>query len=310
MLVAVLLKVPGKAMSLFILAGILFLQPLMGQDIIHLYKGKAPGSEEWNWTEGETTKNPTNTKIVYNVTTPTLTLFSPAPEISNGCAVIIVPGGGGRVLLFEKEGEMTARHLVKKGITVFVLKYRLAQTKTDDPWAEMMASLRDSSARRASASSSQVTMARADLVAAVRHVRKHAAKYKIDSSRVGLIGFSAGAVMSLNIIYNADFDAVPDFAAINYGVMQNVQKAPFREKVSPLFIASAADDLLAPATNSIELFNEWYTAKIPVELHIYAKGRSDVKGVPPHGLNGAAASTWVDRFVEWLNTLGFLHGKP
>jgi acetyl esterase/lipase len=310
MQVAVLLKVPGKASGLFILASLFFSQPLMSQDVIHVYKGKAPGSEDWNWTEGETTKNPTNTKIVYNVTTPTLTLFSPAPEISNGCAVIIVPGGGGRVLLFEKEGEMTARHLVKKGITVFVLKYRLAQTKTDDPWTEMMASLRDSAARRGSSSSPQVAMARADLVAAIRHVRKHADKYKIDKNRVGLVGFSAGAVMAMNTIYNADLDAVPDFAAINYGIMRTVQKAPFREKVPPLFIAAAADDQLAPATNSIELFNEWYAAKIPVELHIYAKGKSDVKGAPPHGLNGAAASTWIDRFVEWLNTQDLLHRKP
>jgi predicted peptidase len=149
-------------------------------------------------------------------------------------------------------------------------------------------------------------MARADLVAAVRHVRQHADEYRIDRNRVGLIGFSAGAVMSLNVIYNDDLDAVPDFAAINYGVMRTVQKAPFREKVPPLFIASAADDQLATASNSIELFNEWYGAKHPVELHIYAKGRLDNKGAPPHGLNGTPASTWIDRFVEWLDGQGFL----
>jgi dipeptidyl aminopeptidase/acylaminoacyl peptidase len=76
-----------------------------------------------------------------------------------------------------------------------------------------------------------------------------------------------------------------------------VQKAPFRSKVTPLFIAAAADDSLALVANSIELFNEWHAAKRPVELHVYARGG--------HGLNGPPAAAWVDRFAEWLERLGF-----
>jgi acetyl esterase/lipase len=267
------------------------------QKVIRLYDGPAPGSETWNWAEGETTNNPTKTKIVYNVATPMLAVFPPDASAANGCAVIIVPGGGGRVLLFEKEGVNTAKALAKKGFTAFVLKYRLRQSKTDDPWKEMMAALKDT-AEMAKVSGGLATFARADLMTAVRHVRRQAAAYGIDSTRVGVVGFSAGAVVSLNTIYNAEPDAVPDFAAINYGVMRNVQKAPFREKVTPLFIAAAADDMLAPASNSIELFNEWYGAKRPVELHVYASGG--------HGLNAAPASAWVDRFADWLLAQGFL----
>jgi predicted esterase len=172
----------------------------------------------------------------------------------------------------------------------------------------MMATLRDTT-NRSKGPSPVALMAREDLIAAVQNVRKHADKYKIDKNRVGLIGFSAGAVMSMNLIYNADLDAVPDFAAINYGVMRTVQKAPFREKVPPLFIAATADDQLALASNSIELFNEWYTAKVPVELHIYAKGRSEIKGAPAHGLNGFPANTWVHRFLDWMESMGFFRGN-
>ena len=84
-------------------AGIIFLvsQPLAAQEVIRLYNGKAPGSETWDWEEKATIKNPVNTTIVYNVSAPTLTAFRPAPDVANGSAVIIVPGGGLHVLLFE-----------------------------------------------------------------------------------------------------------------------------------------------------------------------------------------------------------------
>lgn len=294
-----LLRHAGNSSSCLVASVILLLlsHGATAQRSIRLYDGPAPGSETWNWPEGETTNNPTKTKIIYNVTTPTLTVFQPDAGTANGSAVIIVPGGGGRVLLFEKEGVNTAKALAKKGITAFVLKYRLQQSKTDDPWKEMMAAMNDPAAK-AKAPAPLATFARQDLMTAVRHVRRHAAAYGVDSTRVGVAGFSAGSVISLNIIYNADLDAVPDFAAINYGVMRTVQKAPFREKVTPLFIAVAADDMLAPASNSIELFNEWYGAKRPVELHVYASGG--------HGLNAAPASAWIDRFVDWLQAQGFL----
>lgn len=296
MKVSVMLKVPVKVSGLFILAGFFFSQPLMGQEVIRLYNGKAPGSETWDWGEDTTRKNPINTTIVYNVSTPTLTVFRPAPDEANGSAVIIIPGGGLRVLLFEKEGVATAKALAKKGVTTFVLKYRLQHSTTDDPWQEMITRMKDPAGSDKGLSAISL-MARADLANAVRYVRKHAGAYNVDSSRVGLVGFSAGAVLSLNTIYHAELDAVPDFAAINYGVVPSGNRAPLREKITPLFIAVAADDSLAQAPNSVQIFNEWYAAKRPVELHIYATGG--------HGLNSYPASAWVDRFTDWLGKMGF-----
>ena len=71
------------------------------QKVISLSKGTSPGSENWNWTEGETFKNPLNTKIVFNVTKPTLYTFFPDSAVANGSAVIICPGGGFHVLLID-----------------------------------------------------------------------------------------------------------------------------------------------------------------------------------------------------------------
>ena len=103
------------------------------QKIIPLYKGKAPGSENWNWTEGETNKNPLNTKIVYNVTNPTLVTYLPDPAVANGSAVIICLGGGFHVLLIDSVGTKLAKKLTNKGVAVFLLKYRLAQSVSEDP---------------------------------------------------------------------------------------------------------------------------------------------------------------------------------
>ena len=275
------------------------------QKVIYLYDGPAPGSESWTWSEGETTKTPINTKVVYNVTRPSLTVFSPDRKVANGSAVIIAPGGGGRVLLFEKEGVTTAKELVKKGVTVFVLKYRLGESKTDDPWQEMMAHLRDSTRRRDTVSTVGL-LARSDLENAVKYVRQHAQKYRIDPNRVGLIGFSNGAGMTLIVITSGSADAKPNFAAVNYGVRRIELKVPVEHKI-PLFIAAATDDQMAPVSNSIRTYNDWLAAGQSVEIHLYAKGRSDIKGAPAHGLNGFPANTWVHRFLDWMDSMGFLH---
>jgi dipeptidyl aminopeptidase/acylaminoacyl peptidase len=80
--------------------------------------------------------------------------------------------------------------------------------------------------------------------------------------------------------------------------MHNLNNAPFKDKVPPLFIAAAADDEQTNVSNSIELFNYWYKAKHPVELHIYPKGG--------HRLDGPSANTWVYRFLDWMESMGFL----
>src|SRR6187431_2074814 len=109
------------------------------QKVIQLYDGPAPGSENWTWNEAENDNNSWQTKVVYNVSRPTLTVFTPEAGKANGTAVIIAPGGAFHALSINSEGFDVAKWLAQKGITCFVLKYRLVHSLTTDPVAEVMA---------------------------------------------------------------------------------------------------------------------------------------------------------------------------
>src|SRR6185436_215309 len=108
------------------------------QKVIPLYDGPAPGSESWTWNEAENDNNGWQTKVVYNVSRPTLTVFTPEAGKANGSAVIICPGGAFHALSINSEGFDVAKWLVKRGVTCFVLKYRLAHSLTADPVKEVM----------------------------------------------------------------------------------------------------------------------------------------------------------------------------
>ena len=115
--------------------------PAVSQNkVIRLYDGPAPGSETWKQKEAGNNDNFWKTRIVYNVTDPTLTVFAPASGTANGTAVVICPGGGFQALSIDSEGFDVARWLTAKGVTCFVLKYRLVESKTTDPTEEMRAS--------------------------------------------------------------------------------------------------------------------------------------------------------------------------
>ena len=271
------------------------------QKTISLYEGKAPGSETWNWTEGEVLAGPPmNAMIAYNVTNPSLVVYE--PETANGVAVILVPGGSYHVLNVEHEGSKIAQHLNKKGITVFLFKYRLAQSFTNDPWEEMMEARKDSEKLREKMKQPRM-MAIADLNRAISMVRKHASDYKVDKDKIGIMGFSAGGFLVANVAYNFIPDARPDFIAPIYSVITSIEKRTVQTDAPPLFIAAATDDALAPVSNSVELYNDWIKAKKSAELHLYAKGGHGLRGSP-------VATTWIDRFVEWLHAQGFMNPKP
>ena len=267
--------------------------------IIPLYKGAAPGSEGWNWKEGETSNTPMKMKVAYNVTQPTLTVF--IPDSANGTAVILFPGGGFRVLNIEGEGAKVANALTQKGITVFVLKYRVLQSKTDDPWQETLNSLKDTQKLRAETAMIR-QLATDDATAALLYVRQHAADYNINPKKVGVVGFSAGGALAIRLSTDATTTARPDFAAFIYSVYNPQTYNPVPANAPPVFIACATDDALAAPGNSIQLYNAWLAAKQPAELHIYAKGG--------HGLRAnEAAAMWINRFIDWLQTQNFMPGK-
>lgn len=270
------------------------------QKIVPLYKGTPPGSENWNWTEGETYKNPFNAKIVFNITQPTLIAYLPEPAIVNGSAVIICPGGGFHVLLIDSVGATLAKELTKKGVTVFVLKYRLAQSFTDDPWREVTNLMKDS-LKFIKKIAPVVKLAGDDLNASIAYVLLHADDFMVDRKRIGVMGLSAGGALAANLAYNYTPETRPAFVAALYTRTNSVTRTSIQQDAPPLFIAAAIDDSTTSVSNSISLYNDWMNSKHSAELHLYTKGG--------HGLRGFPAESWIIRFEEWLDVLGFLKPK-
>ncbi|WP_051148459.1 alpha/beta hydrolase [Sphingomonas phyllosphaerae] len=257
--------------------------------------GKNP--EAWHRQYGST--------FTRNVTIATLTPFLPAPGTATGAAVVVAPGGGFRTLSMENEGWDVAKALAKRGVAAFVLKYRLNQTPADMPGFEKsMAEIFSSAAPRPRVDPNAMTARLgpqiADARAAFALIRKRAAEWKVDPERVGMIGFSAGAMLTMATTLAGE-DAKPAFIANIYGPLGAVDVPA---DAPPLFIALAADDPFF-ANDGIGLVDKWRAAKRPVEFHLYEQGG--------HGFGMYQKPTtttgWFDAYARWLAMHGLLAAK-
>lgn len=253
--------------------------------VIPLYDGPPPGTESWNWPE--TVQPPTDgIARVANVTKPSLTVYEPEKGRANGTAVVVAPGGGFRILAIEHEGTDVAEWLRARGVTVFLLKYRLM--RTGDPQASDTAEM---SRRRAEA----IPLAVADGLQAMRVARKNAARFGVNPQRIGILGFSAGGWVATAVALEGRDDSRPDFAAPIYAAMPQDVTAP--PNPMPLFLAHADDDkTVIPVKTSIRLYESWKRVGAPAELHIYSQGA--------HGFGmrkkGLPSDSWIERFWEWM----------
>lgn len=268
------------------------------QKAIRLYPGAAPGSEDWKHQEKEYFSPIWNTQVVTNVVTPTLTVYLPDPSMANGTSVIICPGGGFHALSINSEGIDVAKWLAAKGVTAFVLKYRLVPTG-EDGVKEVMSKDRG---KMQSDSAALIPLAVADGVAAVTYVRKHASEFGISPTRIGLMGFSAGGTVTASVAFGYTAESRPDFLAPVYAYMGAVKDTVVPSDAPPMFVVAATDDQLGLAPDSIILYNKWLAAKKPVELHMYSKGGHGF-GMRKQNL---PSDHWIDRFGEWLELQGLL----
>ena len=273
------------------------------QKEIPLYNGVAPGSENWTWRENVNNKNSVKVMTVYNVVHPTLTVFIPDPAVANGTAIIVSPGGGFHFLAIDHEGTEAARWLIKKGVTVFVLKYRLVHIVSDNPFDDML-NAEDKKAWDDEALP-VIPLAIADGRQAISFVRSHATEYNVASDRIGIMGFSAGGRVAASTAFNYNTVNRPDFVAAVYADMPESMQIAVGADAPPLYLTCAQDDEFGFASHAISMYNKWYAAKRPVEMHLFAKGG--------HGFGvGNPANTtyqWIDRFVEWLTTLGLMKSR-
>lgn len=266
------------------------------QEVVRIWPGQAPGTEDWKAPEegaDVTLPNVGRIHVITNVTVPTLTVVRPAPGKANGTAMIVLPGGSFRALAWDVDGLETARWLAGEGITAFVLKYRVRPPQKGESFGESLEDFaRATQARRA--------IAVADAEQAIRFVRSHARQYAVAPNRVGIIGFSAGAMATVEVALAKDPGGRPDFAVPMYGAALTPEMPA--AGAPPLFIAAAQDDSTLPAINSVEIFQRWTKAGLPAELHVYEKGEHGF-GFRRHNL---PADAWPAAFRLWLAAHDYL----
>ena len=273
------------------------------QKVIPLYNGPAPGSEKWTWSETENDSNMYHAHTIFNVSKPTLTVYPPDPAVAaTGTAVIVCPGGGFQSLSIMQEGYAVVKWLQGKGITAFLLKYRLVHTVGGDPYKQ-------ETDRRGKGEFDQeratvAGMATADAQTALTYVRVHATEYNVSPNQIGLIGFSAGGYLAVATATNYTAASRPNFSAAIYPGFSPDLLKNIPTDAPPMFIAAASDDTFGLETLSTMLYTAWVNSKHEAEIHIYNKGG--------HGfgmnIQNLPSDSWRDRYSDWLNSLGLL--KP
>ncbi len=241
--------------------------------------------EVFNMTKGRSER----VASVVNIHNPSIEVHLAPPEKANGMAVIVAAGGGNTTCNVGSEGIAIAEWLNENGIHAFVERYRLR------PY-------------------SSLTDALADTQRCFRIVRANAKEWGVDPRRVGIMGFSAGGEQSALVAIKFDpgkadatdpierFSCRPDFTVLVYAGWRNVDLSNIPKDAPPAFLVSAGLDDASHARRTVEFYDAYFKAKIPVELHIYSHGGhggaiSPRKGIP--------FGTWHVRFLEWAKDQGY-----
>ena len=262
------------------------------QQIILLWPNGAPGSEG-KTTPEHVSKSKKGEISVSNVNFPSITPYLPAKGTANGIAIIVAPGGGDKELKMDYEGSNFAEWLAENGVTAFVLKYRLA--------------------KEANSTYTVDGDAVKDMQRAIRLVRSRAKEWGVDTARIGAAGFSAGgelaglAAIRFDSGNKTGADPIegqgsrPAFQVLiypgGYAGFEPIKESP------PLFMAAAGDDSPERLKGMADVYKKYLDAKIPVELHLYAKG--------PHGFGvrkttPGEVANWTNSFWGWLADVGIL----
>lgn len=273
---------------------------------VELWSGTAPGEKEGAFEAESAVPGGETPPIirVSNVSVPSLAVYQPASEKATGTCVIIFPGGGYNILAYNHEGTEIAEWLNSCGVTAVVVKYRVPRRPDQE---KHLAPLQD--AQRA-----------------IRLVRQNAETWNIDPNRIGVLGFSAGAHLTLLAATNYDekvyepmddidkISAKPNFAVPIYLAYARGERAdalktdiPLEENIKitpqtpPMFLSVANDDSVG-AMGSVMVYIKMVESRVPCELHVFVKGGH---GYGMRHANGPAAE-WNILCEKWMRQMDLL----
>lgn len=279
----------------------LLVHPVLSEESYELWPGNAPGERK---RDVNIEKNPGSAQ---EITTSRLIVFRPEKKRSD-TSVLIIPGGGYNTCFYKGEGFINAQWWNSKGITAFVLLYRVPRPKGKPLYFS----------------------AWQDGQRAIRFIRAKSQKFEIDPDKIGVQGYSAGGHLTLLLALNsqsASYDPIDELDQIPCNVRFAIPIYPayvlndgatgpnknrgkgadllddfkFDEKTPPLCMIHGDDDIYS-SLGSLQIYSKLHEKKIPCELHIYSKA--------VHGFmfwnDLENAKTWRDRCFDWLKSMKFL----
>ncbi len=270
--------------------------PLYAPDSKLLKQDRIHEAEKYNTTGQQTTKL-LNTLNIHN---PSIEVHLAEDRAANGAAIIIAPGGGHKILWVGPEGYDLVPFFTQHNVSVIVLRNRL-RVDGYEPTVDAVN----------------------DAFQAIRIVRAHATEWKLDPSKIGIMGFSAGAELSApTALFFDEFQKThsdpsdplatisprPDFVGIVYPGPTPFTKAPetaIPATVPPSFLVCPGSGDQVHAIWATEYFTPMLKHRVPnLEMHIYGRGTHGGSISPRDGI---PLGTWQDRYIDWFRDLGFLN---
>ena len=284
---------------------------VFAQQTIPLYPGKIPNALTTVNEEFTPDQN-----VYFKITQPSLSIYLPKPELANGTAVIICPGGSYSGVWMKIQGTDVAKKMNEKGVAAFVLKYRIPDNKTMND--KSIGPLQDAQQ-------------------AIKVVRERADEWKIDTNKIGIMGFSAGGHLAATAgtHFNRSFienlrntSLRPDFMILVYPVIsfnnsithqdskENlIGKDPqdslvdyysnemhVNKQTPPTFLIHGEDDQLVTVKNSINFYLSLLQFSVPAGMHIFPKGEHGFFSEPSH-------SNWFRYCSEWMQENGWIDNR-